>query len=174
MPSAVLTPEAEQWTLGKEGGWYPGGLARDPNPTNRGVTQRVYDQFRVYHGVPKQSVEYIADAEVHTIYSPYWTLAGCQYCGDITAMTVFDMSLNGGDGTARRLLQRALKLPVDGVLGPATIAAIQASDDDDLADAFEWERVRRYITIVQQNAAEAPNFLGWIVRTTQFREAYLR
>lgn len=113
-------------TLAHEGGYVnhpsdPGG------PTNRGITQRVYDAYRQFYHLAPRSVKAITDAEVAEIYGKnYWKLirgdslpCGLDYC-------VFDFAVNSGVSRAVRYLQRSVGVADDGVIGLVTLAAIEA------------------------------------------------
>ena len=61
---------------------YEGGYVNDPRDlggeTNKGITQRTYDSFRLSQQLPKLTVKNITDAEVANIYyNQYWLAAGC-------------------------------------------------------------------------------------------------
>ena len=51
---------------------WEGGYVNHPNDpggaTNKGVTQRVYDDWRGKKGLARRTVKQIEDAEVHAIY----------------------------------------------------------------------------------------------------------
>ncbi len=53
----------------------------------------------------------------------YWTPAGCDLLPPRAALCAYDAAINEGVGTAIKLMQRALGVPPDGVLGPRTAAA---------------------------------------------------
>lgn len=98
-------------------------------PTNCGITQHQYDVWRVAHGQPTRSVQFIDPNEVEAIYAAwYWTPiqgdqlpAGVDYC-------VFDGAVNSGPHTAVEWLQQALGVMVDGQVGPGTLAATKVAD----------------------------------------------
>lgn len=83
-------------------------------------------------------------ADAITIYkTQYWDTCRCGELPWLYALPVFDCAVNQGDGTARRLLQRALKVNDDGVFGPATMAAARQPQHIVLYD-FMSRRVKRY------------------------------
>ena len=93
----------------------------------RGVTQAVYDAWRKKGNLPTQSVRYITDVEVSSIYrQEYWT----PICGDDLPagidFAVFDFAVNSGVSRAARTLQSVVGVPQDGVIGPATLQATKA------------------------------------------------
>lgn len=143
MTTATYRPSL-QLVLAHEGGYVnhpadPGGA------TNKGVTQRVYDNYRRRKGLALRSVRYIENHEVEEIYrTGYWNEvkgddlpAGLDYA-------VFDYGVNSGISKAGKDLQRTLnananffgvsgQLKVDGVIGDATIiAACKAADTDEI------------------------------------------
>lgn len=107
---------------------YEGGYVdhpKDPGgPTNKGVTQAVYDAWRKNNQQPLQSVRYITDTEVGAIYRrEYWD----RICGDDLPsgvdFAVFDYAVNSGVSRAAKTLQAVVGVTQDGQIGPATIQA---------------------------------------------------
>jgi lysozyme family protein len=83
-----------------------------------------------------------------------------------------DMAVNGGPGTAVMELQMAInalggEVAVDGVWGPATVAAANACDQDALKQAFAVVRVAHYRDIVARNPALAVDLPRWIARANK-------
>ena len=56
-------------------------------------------------------------------------------------LTVFDYAVNSGAGRALRSLQKAAGVQADGVFGPATMRAVQASDTVELINKINDERL---------------------------------
>jgi lysozyme family protein len=73
------------------------------------------------------------------------------------ALLLFDASCNCGVDTAIRWLQRACRVPVDGKLGPMTIAAASTYGID---HAFHLERVKAMTSM----SAWATYSRGWAIR----------
>lgn len=89
---------------------FEGGLVNHPDDpgglTNYGITQAVYDKYRVDNGLGKQSVEFISEHEMSGIYRlNYWIAAGCEQLPPHMALIVFDSAVNHGVGRAREWLQ---------------------------------------------------------------------
>lgn len=162
------------FTLGREGGWYDGSRADDPNPTMYGIIQKNYDTYRDGKTEPRQSVQLVSQDEVRDFYKWYYTRSGAYLCGPLAAMTVFDAAVNCGEVTAAKLLQRALGVTEDGTIGGETQKAIVAADDGALAAKVSWERLRHYLTIVQAKPRELPDLPSWLQRTLVFREQHLK
>jgi lysozyme family protein len=182
-------------TLGHEGGWYDGSDPRDPNPTMYGVTQKTYDAYRTEKKFfpPSRSVQLIEQHELQDIYSQYW-YGTCDQVAEtcpLTAYCLFDIAINAGQGTARKLLQRSLDLAEDGdigdiaddgKLGPQTYAALahyetvehNAPNSDELLCLWLlMERVRYYNTVADTPRLR-PNLKNWIARTVDFYERFVR
>jgi lysozyme family protein len=122
---------------------HEGGYVFDPRDnggeTNNGITKRVYDAYRERTGQPIQSVRDISQAEIAAIYkASYWTLAKCDQLPAGISYVVFDGAVNSGVSQSIKWLQRALgNVAVDGVIGNATIAAVQNYGNmDRLVDAI--------------------------------------
>jgi lysozyme family protein len=122
---------------------HEGGYVNHPSDpggeTNKGITKRVYDAYRQKIGKPIQSVRDISQAEIAAIYkAAYWDLAKCDQLPAGISYVVFDGAVNSGVSQSIKWLQRALGIvAVDGVIGNATIAAVQNYGNmDRLVDAI--------------------------------------
>jgi len=107
---------------------YEGGYVdhpKDPGgPTNKGVTQAVYDSWRKTANQPTQSVRYITDLEVGAIYKQqYWDRISGDNLPAGVDFAVFDYAVNSGVSRAAKTLQSVVGVTQDGVIGPATIQA---------------------------------------------------
>ncbi len=80
------------------------------------------------------------------------------------ALQVFDTSVNMGAGTAAKMLQRAAGVkPVDGKIGPGTLAAVNARPDEVHAKFYELRRAR-YKAIVRARPSSIKFLKGWLRR----------
>lgn len=109
--------------LKSEGGFVDN--PRDPGgPTNKGITQAVYNAYRARLAQPLQTVKLITDSEVAGIYkSNYWDALNGDNLPSGVDYAVFDFGVNSGVHRAAVLLQTVLGVVQDGAIGPATIAA---------------------------------------------------
>lgn len=116
------------WTLAHEGGW--SNHPKDPGgATMRGVTQRVYTDFRSRRELPNQSVRFITPEEIHDIYRfQYWDALRCDELPAGVDYAVFDFAVNSGVSRAARYLQRVLGVKQDGIVGVNTIRAAKEAD----------------------------------------------
>lgn len=122
--------------LRHEGGYV--NHPKDPGgATNKGITQKVYDNDRARRGLSKQSVKNIAPEEVETIYRrSYWNVVRGDNLPSGVDYVVFDGGVNSGPMQSVKWLQRALGKSytgvVDGVIGDLTLEAIKAHTPTDL------------------------------------------
>lgn len=114
-----------------------GGFVNDPDDpggaTNKGVTQAVYDTYRKSVGAGHQSVRLISADEARAIYkSRYWDLIKGDQLPPGVGFVVLDGGVHSGPGQSVKWLQRALGLAkIDGLVGPETLAAVNAVEDHD-------------------------------------------
>jgi lysozyme family protein len=122
---------------------YEGGFSHHPKDpggaTLEGITQRVDDAYRQRNGLPPRALSAALRsqrpwlAERDAIYrQQYWDrIRGDELPAGID-FVVFDAAVNSGPVQAVKWLQRALGLAlVDGMLGEATLAAVEANLDHD-------------------------------------------
>lgn len=116
--------KALQLVLAHEGGYV--NHPKDPGgPTNKGVTQKVYDAYRTLKGLSIRSVKSIMKDEVAEIYDrQYWDRANCDQIPVGLDYAVFDYSVNSGVSRAVKEIQRLVGCVPDGIMGPQTLAAI--------------------------------------------------
>lgn len=96
-----------------------GGFVDNPHdsggPTKYGISQAAY---------PGTDIANLTRESAIQIYKrDYWDLCGCDELPTAVALLVFDAAVNQGPAKARSLLQKALGVVQDGIVGPATIAA---------------------------------------------------
>jgi lysozyme family protein len=157
--------------LAHEGGYV--NNPKDPGgPTNFGVTQVVYDAYRDYMHLKRQSVKFISSAEVNEIYMKnYWRLvkgdslpAGLDYA-------VFDFAVNSGVGRAIKYLQRLVKVDDDGAIGFGTLTAINKA-----AKANEEALITQYcanrLAFMQSLKTFATFGKGWTRRVVGAKTGY--
>jgi lysozyme family protein len=116
----------------------PGGA------TNKGVTQRVYDDWRERQGLPARDVRQLD-------------------------LVQFDTAVNMGVGRAVRMLQGALGCGVDGDFGPATRQAAEACSLGATVKAYCDAREGYYRRLAEQKPKLAVFLKGWLNRLNALR-----
>lgn len=171
MPSANFD-KSLPLVLAHEGGYV--NHPKDPGgATNKGVTQAVYDAYRVTVGLKKRSVRSITMDEVKDIYrNRYWDLSSCSRLPAGVDYAVFDYSVNSGVGKAIKDLQRTVNafganrveglvpLKVDGICGDDTIAAVEKCADTD-EEAFIMSYCDRRMSFLRSLKTWGTFGKGW-------------
>ena len=144
--------------LEHEGGYVdhpedPGGA------TNMGITFKTLERWRGGRPITKEDVKALLRNEAVEIYrSYYWNVCRCDDMPAPVGFIVFDCAVNQGPGRAAQLIQRAVKVSADGIIGPKTMAEINAADPAELVSEFCARRASHYATL-------NPTFhLGWYRR----------
>ena len=108
----------------------PGGM------TNLGVTKRVWEDW-IYHPANEADMRGLTPGMVEPLYRErYWRkVRGDELPGGVD-LAVFDCAVNSGPGRAAMLLQQAIGVWPDGVIGQKTMAAIKAADAKATVDRF--------------------------------------
>jgi lysozyme family protein len=168
MMARAVYPDALKHVLVHEGGYVnhpddPGG------ETNRGVTKAVYDGYRRRVGKPVQSVRYISDQEVEEIYRvQYWNRVRADELPRGVDYVVFDGAVNSGPTQSIKWLQRALGVQVDGMMGEATMGALDLVSDH---DALIADICARRMAFLQQLRTWGTFGKGWTSRVSGVKKA---
>ena len=117
----------------------PGGM------TGEGIIQREYDLKRRQWGLGTQWVRNMSKDEERTIYyTDYWLPYSPQLPKGLD-LEFFDLAVNGGVHRAAITLQRAIGgILVDGLIGPATFAALKNANVDQVVKSFCAQREAFY------------------------------
>ena len=107
--------------IGNEGG-YSNNPADPGGETMWGITKRV----AVANGYTGAMQDLPQDTAKAIAKSEYWDRYSCDSFDPRLGFQVFDAAYNGGP--AARWLQEAAEVQPDGVIGPVTIAAVNAAD----------------------------------------------
>lgn len=131
----------------------PGGLTR------WGISQRAF---------PDVDIALLTESAAKQIFRDhYWTPCQCDLLPPSIAVAVADSAFNQGVRRATVLLQRALRVEEDSILGPETIQAAQGAIPKDLLVDFLSHRALAY-------AEGNPKFRrGWFRRLFSLQFAVL-
>ena len=154
---------------------WEGGYVNHPDdhggPTNKGVTQKVYDRWRVQKGLAARDVREIEDAEVGAIYeSGYWLPAKCDRLPAGLDLLQFDTAVNMGPGRAVRFLQTAVGATPDGAFGSGTQTCLDACDRGAAMVAYCNAREAFYKSLVDNDAKQQVFLKGWMNRLNALRK----
>ena len=115
-----------------------GGYSDDPldpgGETNFGISKRAY---------PKEDVRFLTLERAKEIYRlDYWDAIRADDLPYPINVLIFDAAVNQGKKAAVRMLQEALKIKQDGVIGQQTIKAAVAVSDAVCTDYLSIRAVR--------------------------------
>jgi lysozyme family protein len=160
----ITLDEALQFTLKWEGGFT--NHPKDPGgPTNFGIIQSRYDEYRNYKKLPKQSVKFITKTEYTEIYDKYyWDPVRSQWLQGTLGLVLFDTAVNMGVGGAMTRLHKALNLPIESVWTKAISDLIHESDQDKLALEICKMRIAKRYARVSERKDQAVFLRGWLNR----------
>lgn len=154
-----------KFVLEREGG-YVNHPADRGGPTNKGIIQKVYDQYRSFRRLEQRSVQLITDDEVSDIYrANYWRAILADKLPPPVDLVVFDAAVNHGVRQASKFLQRALGVDDDGVIGDKTIRAMYvdaaAGLAKQVADNVIQQRQAFYQRLAATNPTQVVFLKGW-------------
>lgn len=123
---------------------HEGGYSDHPSDpggeTMFGITKRV----AMEHGYTG-SMRNLTRQQAKDIYrSAYWDRAKADQYDYAIGFQLFDAAVNHGIGNAVRFLQRAVGTADDGIVGPATLRAVNAMSVTDVLMRFNAERLEFY------------------------------
>ncbi len=146
-------------TLAREGGArYTETPGDSGGATKYGISKRAY---------PQLDIRNITEQQARDIYrADYWNaVQGDAIRSQEVAENIFDTAVNMGTGRAVRITQMVLGLsPVDGNLGPATLAAINAADPARFVADYTLAKIARYVGICNKDRSQRQFLMGWLNR----------
>lgn len=144
--------------IGHEGGYV--NDPRDPGgETNWGVTKRTA-QANGYTGNMKTMTRQQA-YEIY--YRAFWLRYNCEQMPDAVAYQFFDAAVNHGLGNASRMLQRAVGVLDDGIIGKYSLEAINRNPISDTLMVLNGERLNFYTRLENFDRFGK----GWVNRVAQ-------
>lgn len=108
---------------------WEGGYANHPSDpggmTNLGVTKATYEAW-IGYPVNEQIMRNLTHELVAPLYKKmFWDKMRCEALPKGFDLCVFDFGVNAGTGRSGKLLQKLVGVTQDGIVGPATMAAVE-------------------------------------------------
>lgn len=131
----MMFEDAVQLVINLEGGYVnhpndPGG------ETKFGISKRSYPHIDIKSLTKEQAI---------AIYKQdFWDKCKIEKLPPPLRLIVFDCAVNQGQGTAIKLLQKAIRFDEDGVLGPKTLEAVHALPVELVIREYAKKRLNRY------------------------------
>lgn len=144
--------------LAHEGG-YSNHPADKGGETNWGITAKTA-KANGYAG----DMRILSREQAIEIYrKAFWERYRCEELPESLAFQFLDACINHGYGNAARMLQRAVGVADDGVVGNITLAAVARFSEQDLICLFNAERIRFFTKLSTFNTFGR----GWMNRVAQ-------
>lgn len=150
-------------TIKLEGGFVDNPADRG-GPTNLGITLVTLSQF-LGRKASVEELKSITPEFAHSIYEElYLNKPGINQIEDEKLRAVvFDAAVNHGPRPAIQMLQRAIGVSPDGLLGPETLDKAKSLGTP-VPFHFLRERTLAYASLVQSDARQAVFLKGWLAR----------
>jgi lysozyme family protein len=155
---------------------HEGGYSNHPSDpggaTFKGITQRVLDEYRGTHPELPARVIDLSEEHIGTIYrARYWNPIHGDSLPECIALMAFDCAVNQGVGRAVQLLQTALRVEPDGVMGPATNRAAWQGNHRAIVREYAARRMFAYMLL---DKIDDTFGLGWSRRLVDIIDRSLR
>ena len=139
--------------------------------TNYGVTQTEYDAWNKRHNLPRRDVFKIDQNTAKQIFREgYWNLIKGDELPRNVANAILSMALTDGPQDSIKFVQKMLGLkPVDGIMGPITMAKIwekSKKGDAEFARAILNKQIERY----QKDEQASTYGEGWTNRVEKVKD----
>lgn len=166
--TAANFPTCLRFTLREEGGWVDNPLDNG-GPTMKGIT---FATFRAHFlDATLTDLRTITDTEVSEIYrNGYWNAVKADDLPTGVDLSAFDFGVSAGPGRSIRLLQSAIGVSPDGILGPLSMRAVRAMDPLVVIGNL-WRRQMTYYVSLSTFGTFGK---GWTSRTDARRAAALQ
>jgi lysozyme family protein len=162
----MTTPERIIDDLIRREGGYVNHPADKGGPTKYGLTLDTLSLHRKAR-CTAADVQRLTEQEAREIYGRRYVAPYQWIPDDRLQGLIVDMAVNHGPANANRMLQRALRLRDDGVIGPKTRDAVHAAGPA-LFNAVLAQRITFYGAIITRNPNQAAFAAGWMNRVAEF------
>jgi lysozyme family protein len=156
----------------KAEGWdtYTNDPADRGGPTKWGITQKAWAEWRGRDVTPEE-VEQITEPQARDFYEAVYIVSPRfnQLPERLRAM-VIDCGVNHGVTRASKWVQKAVGAKEDGMIGPKTLAAVDAENPIAVYSRISAYRIQLYGRIVSKDHTQAKWISGWNNRAAKWLE----
>ena len=159
---------------------FEGGFVNDPDDkggeTYRGISRKYHPKWvgwvLVDSRKPLKKGEIIIDPLLNKFVLDFYITN--YFNGHFDKMPLklgaycFDLGVHVGVMRAKCLLQKALKVNPDGVLGKKTMLALAKADIDKVIEDLKKERVAFYMAIASKTPSQSKFLKGWVKRAIDY------
>lgn len=152
---------------------HEGGFSNQPNDhggaTNFGITSR---DLGIWRGLGRPAtlaeVQKLSIEDARKIYRQRYLPPFAAIASPEIRAQLVDIGVLQGTTTALRMLQTVLGVPVDGIVGDRTRAALAMTPWRTVNDLLVAHRCKALVTIVDHDASQNVFLHGWIRRSVSF------
>lgn len=156
--------------LKSEGG-YVNDNADHGGETNLGVTRAAWGDFKG-RAIHDGEMRALTKDMVQPFYKwRYWDKCRCDELPGGLDYAVFDFAVNAGPARAVKYLQRAVGVADDGMIGPATMAAVAKANPQQALAQFSEAKAKFYRGLVERDPSQGKFIKGWLARVEQVQRA---
>jgi len=157
--------------IDREGGFVDHPADRG-GPTNMGITLETLSRWRG-RPVSVKELQGLEKREAVAIYrTEYWSAPKFYWLDGNAPVLVLelllDMSVHHGPATTIKMLQRAVGVEVDGILGPVTAGAAMHRSGGMLMADLVTQRLELFGKIISGDSSQHAFALGWLRRAGEF------
>ncbi len=155
----------------------PGGLTKygislrfleDYSKTSQG--RNVLTKLRIF-SVDRSSIVSLSKEQAKNIlYNAFWKSPCIDKLPLILSVITYDYAVNSGSFYAVKVLQKALEVEIDGILGPITIHEAYSRQVPETAKKMLEERAKFYIRLSQQKPKLKVFLKGWLNRIEDLKD----
>lgn len=150
-----------KFILAREGG-YSNRSSDRGGATNYGITQHTADVWAERNHLPRVFVKNLTMPQVEDIYfALFWLFGKCPYLRPPLDLVVFDSFIQHRPDVAAKIIQRALGVDADGILGKVTLAAAAICNPKRTAMLIIGGRRALYENILKADPSQAEFAKGW-------------
>lgn len=160
--SFLIVMAEEGVKINPEGYVIDSGYSNDPNDsggeTKFGISAR-------FLGRSPKDLTLIGAKSIYQV--DFWNACGCDKVSDISqglALMLFDCCVNQGPTVGTKLLQKAVGVTPDGVIGPITLSKITIDRVEKILLDFALARIERYNHLALIDPKDMKFLCGWIIR----------
>jgi lysozyme family protein len=153
------------YLLSNEGSAYTADPLDRGGPTRYGITQAALSNYlgRPASVLDVQGIDHVTVAAIYR--SRYWTpICGDQIQNQAIANAFLDLAALTGPTQAARMMQTAAGVTSDGLVGPRTLAAINAAASQTLLVSFSHKACAYFAAIALRDPTQAKFLSGWQLR----------
>jgi len=131
--------------------------------TRFGISERAHPGEDIQHLTRERAVQIYHDS--------YWLPVGADQLPPALALCVFDAGVNQGPTLAVQMLQRVLRVPEDGRMGPKTLAAVRRfTPASELRALYNEHRLAVYEALAGTKPVYRPSLHGWRCRVMRLAD----